>query len=152
MPRKKKKLWAPTSRKTCLYPQPFFVCQITDQVGQREEEQKRKAEERERKSKEQAKKVKQAVEKANTSAPILSADENEAGPSCLKEPSRKKPRRDALPSSTDSEIDFNVCCMCFGTYSEDVANGDGRNWIECTCGRWLHEDCAEDCLLNKDGK
>ena len=119
---------------------------------QREEKQKRKAEERERKSKERAKKVKQAVEKANTSAPILSADENEAGPSCLKEPSRKKPRRDALPSSTDSEIDFNVCCMCFGTYSEDVANGDGRNWIECTCGRWLHEDCAEDCLLNKDGK
>ena len=116
---------------------------------QREEEQKRKAEERERKSKERAKKVKQAVEKANTSAP---ADENEAGPSCLKEPSTKKPRRDALPSSTDSEIDFNVCCMCFGTYSEDVANGDGRNWIECTCGRWLHEDCAEDCLLNKDGK
>ena len=138
-----------------------------DRKRQREEEQKRKAEERERKSKERAKKVKQAVEnknkkksrnatletqKANTSAPILSADENEAGPSCLKEPSRKKPRRDALPSSTDSEIDFNVCCMCFGTYSEDVANGDGRDWIECACGRWLHEDCAEDCLLNKDGK
>ena len=70
----------------------------------------------------------------------------------MKESSREKPYRDALPSSTDSEIDFNVCCMCFGTYSEDVANGDGRDWIECACGRWLHEDCAEDCLLNKDGK
>ena len=106
----------------------------------------------ENKNKKKSRNATLETQKADTSAPILSADENEAGPSCLKEPSRKKPRRDALPSSTDSEIDFNVCCMCFGTYSEDVANGDGRDWIECACGRWLHEDCAEDCLLNKDGK
>ena len=41
--------------------------------------------------------------------------------------------------------------MCFGLYTEDVERGDGRDWIECVCGRWLHEDCAEDSLLDKDG-
>ena len=47
------------------------------------------------------------TQKANTSAPILSADENEAGPSCLKEPSRKKPRRDALTLKL-----ISMCVIC----------------------------------------
>jgi len=39
--------------------------------------------------------------------------------------------------------------MCFTTY-EDVLAGDGAVWIPCFCGRWLHEDCAEECVVDKD--
>ena len=39
------------------------------------------------------------------------------------------------------EIDVNECCMCFGTYEEDIMEGAGAEWMSCACGRWLHEDC-----------
>ena len=52
----------------------------------------------------------------------------------------------------ESEIDVNVCCTCFVRYEDDIISGSGADWISCTCGRWLHEDCAEDCVLDKDGK
>ena len=48
-------------------------------------------------------------------------------------------------------IDPTVCCMCFGTY-EDVLEEAGADWISCACGRWLHEDCAEECRINSDGQ
>ena len=115
---------------------------------QREEEQKQKARERQRKSEERAKKAREAAEKKNkksgnvtvetqndTSALVPSTDLNEAGPSCS-----KKPRLEVQHLSSDFQVDTNLCCMCFGLYSEDVENGDGRDWIECVCGRWLHED------------
>ena len=42
------------------------------------------------------------------------------------------------------EIDLNECCMCIGTYEDDIMEGAGAEWISCACGRWLHEDCAEN--------
>ena len=48
-------------------------------------------------------------------------------------------------------IDPNVCCMCFGNYEEDVLDGCGADWIDCACGRWLHVDCAEDCITDCHG-
>ena len=32
----------------------------------------------------------------------------------------------------------NVCCVCFQLYLGEEENTD---WIQCACGRWLHEDC-----------
>ena len=49
-------------------------------------------------------------------------------------------------------IDDGECCMCFTTYEEDIRDQSGKEWVECACGRWLHEDCAEDCVLDNDGK
>ena len=58
---------------------------------------------------------------------------------------------DTLRLANDNEvIDPNTCCMCFVTYEEDVLAGDGAVWIPCPCGRWLHEDCAEECVVDKD--
>lgn len=53
--------------------------------------------------------------------------------------------------SIDEEIDPNVCCMCFGSY-DDLMEGAGTEWISCACGRWLHEDCGEDCILDDSGQ
>ena len=33
--------------------------------------------------------------------------------------------------------DGDHCCMCFGSYQEDIDTGR-----ECFCTRWLHEDCT----------
>ena len=39
------------------------------------------------------------------------------------------------------------CCMCFIMY-EDIQDQTGKEWVECACRRWLHEDC----VLDNDGK
>ena len=31
-------------------------------------------------------------------------------------------------------------------------SGLGGEWISCSCGRWLHEECAEDCVIDNNGK
>ena len=58
-----------------------------------------------------------------------------------------------LDSNKDSctNSDINTC-MYFGLYSEGVVSGDGRDWIECACGRRLYEECAEDCEADVNGK
>ena len=60
------------------------------------------------------------------------------------------PNDGRLSNDQEDVIDPNTCCMCFVSFEEDVLAGDGAVWIPCPCGRWLHEDCAEGCLLDKD--
>ncbi len=36
-----------------------------------------------------------------------------------------------------TEVDTDVC---FESYDADVKEANGSEWIECSCGRWLHED------------
>ena len=65
------------------------------------------------------------------------------------EPPRKKTRKGKHVALPDTEIDTNVCCVCFGLYTEDVS---GADWIECACGHWLHEERAEECVVDAGGK
>ena len=41
--------------------------------------------------------------------------------------------------------------MYFESWDDDVYEGGGAEWIFCKCGRWLHEDCVEDVVEDKDG-
>jgi len=37
-----------------------------------------------------------------------------------------------------TKVDYDTetqCCVCFKDYVE------GDEWVQCTCGRWLHENC-----------
>ena len=45
-------------------------------------------------------------------------------------------------SDLDGTLDSNRCCACFSSYDGDV--GTGREWLQCGCGRWIHEECVED--------
>ena len=56
-----------------------------------------------------------------------------------------------LGQQLSETIDTNVCCMCLGMYEDDALKKTGADWIACACGRWLHEDCAEDCVQDDDG-
>ena len=44
----------------------------------------------------------------------------------------------------------SACCVCFGSYDEDI--GTGREWAECSCKRWLHEDCVDEEDMDSNGK
>jgi len=52
----------------------------------------------------------------------------------------------------DEVIDPNTCCMCFVNYEDDVLEGAGAQWIYCKCGRWVHEDCVEETVLDSHGE
>ena len=50
--------------------------------------------------------------------------------------------------SRSEDLNCGECCVCFDTYDEDVALETGRDWVECACQRWLHKECAEDCVID----
>ena len=50
----------------------------------------------------------------------------------------------------DETVHENLCCVCFGSYDEDI--GTGREWVECSCKRWLHEDCVDEEDMDSSGK
>ena len=74
----------------------------------------------------------------NDNAENEDSDEHSSGA----QPVRKKTRGVNEHVCEKSTIDTNLCCVCYIYYQEDVAEANGRNWIACSCGRWLHEDCA----------
>ena len=41
-----------------------------------------------------------------------------------------------------------VIAVCFEKHSDN----DYCDWIECVCGKWIHEDCIEEVLYDADGK
>ena len=119
---------------------------------QKEIEQKRKAEERLKKAKTRAEKVNQVAKKKGSRGVIektAPGEKNSRSQESGGKPPRKTPCKEQHKVGADAEIDTNVCCVCFGLYSEDVS---GADWIECGCGLWLHEECAEECVVDANGK
>ena len=53
-----------------------------------------------------------------------------------------------MDSSSTEQVNYNKCCVCFVLYEEDQY---GKDWVACACGRSLHEDCADDCIIDSDG-
>ena len=78
--------------------------------------------------------------------PRPSAGRKRAGDNERKRKPAKHPRTD---HSSSSAFDQSECCICFVTYEDDQS---GKDWVECACGRWLHEDCADDCFVDDEGK
>ena len=54
------------------------------------------------------------------------------------------------PKAIDDSIDFDRCCACFGLYADDA--GTDRQWIECSCRQWIHEDYVENIIYDANGK
>ena len=38
------------------------------------------------------------------------------------------------------------CAFCYEQFGSD-----DLEWVECSCGRWVHEECIEDILTDDDG-
>ena len=56
-------------------------------------------------------------------------------------------KRKYLGDTEASSNNENQCCVCFEMY--DPLQGD---WVQCSCTRWLHEDCVLDVIKDADGK
>lgn len=54
-------------------------------------------------------------------------------------------------SKEQFKVDVNTCCICFGTYEEDLLAGGGEDWLQCSCGKWVHEECVKDCVADNQG-
>ncbi len=125
---------------------------------EREQERKRKAEERLRKAEERARKKEENARKTKEKARRTSTNSakagtkrkaNESAGNTTFSPPQK--RTCTTEKQQAEDVDTNVCCVCFTTYEEDVQEQSGQDWLACACGRWLHEDCAEDCIRDESG-
>ena len=110
----------------------------------KEEEQRKKAEERARKqeqrAKEKAEKEAQRAKKAKGKQP--------ATVGIKRGPSTRPSKFPRMESSLSEQVNDNKCCVCFVLYEDDQS---GKDWVACACGRWLHEDCADDCVIDSGG-
>ena len=119
---------------------------------QKEEEQKRKPEEKERKAAQQeaAKALKEAAKANREAAKLAEREKKELQKSCESGQKRQtcrvaatsRPKRPKLKENVDNSISADLCCVCFGSYQEDV--GTDREWLQCSCSRWIHEDCVDN--------
>ena len=102
---------------------------------QREELKKQKAAAKEQKAKERAEKARIAADKR------------------VKKASTTRRRAQTKPSNSarnEENISSDICCACFGSYQQDVAEQNGAEWIQCSCTHWLHEDCIVAHLVNSE--
>ena len=77
------------------------------------------------------KEKKQGVKRKTVKAPNATASRS------------KKSRVSELKIQPNEDIDPNTCCTCFVWCEDDLLWG--------VCGRWLHEDGAEDCVADDQG-
>ena len=101
----------------------------------REEEKKQNKLERERKRWEReeiaAEKKRRKEEKQKATKPKQKA---------VKQKSKKTEEKDTTE-------DDSMCSICSRMYSLDVEEGNGREWIQCACGVWLHDDCIPEDIV-----
>ena len=67
--------------------------------------------------------------------------------------SKDAPKTSCTSRSSEEEINTDQCAICFRTYNDDVLDGTGEDWIECACGRWVHENCVDyDIVVDATGR
>ena len=118
---------------------------------ERAEEKTRKAEEKARKAEEKTWKAEEKAQKTNASSvrPGVRLKKRKANESTDKETTSPPEKR--TRTAEQEVIDTNICCVCFTSFEEDALEQTGLEWVACECGRWLHEDCAEDCIQDESG-
>ena len=77
--------------------------------------------------------------------------QKEARKLCVAEAKSKKTHK-KKQNSTATDITQNTCCECLLTYEQDIKQGTGAEWVECVCGRWLHEECIDHVEYDENGQ
>ena len=119
---------------------------------QREEEQKQKAIDKAKKAAErEAAKAKKEAARAEKGAAKTKTVTSQATSGTKRHcPTSQRQAQKKAQCEIDETVHENHCCACFGFYDEDI--GTGREWVECSCKRWLHEDCVDEEDMNSSGK
>ena len=108
---------------------------------------KRKKEEREQRLKQRNSTRSKPVAKKQTTKNNDSAAPTPIGPSTQNKFSARKKRKVDKSEEAKEDADECVCSFCFGKYADD----QGNDWIRCACSRWVHEECAEDVIVDAEG-
>ena len=129
----------------------------------REEEQRKKVEERAKKAAQrQAEKEKKETEKAIKQVEKIAKQVSKKSKEGSTSECRKRPATTSDPgqdrsirqkfskSSSPEHINPNQCCACFGLLEDDI--GMGSEWLQCSCTRWIHEECVEDVVCSDNGE
>ena len=144
---------------------------------EKEDAAKKKAEERAKKAEEAAKKRENRAKKRTMPVPDANiqakkrktvSDPAVAGTSATADPSssgssdtgtsiksRNSSRLSAAAARSDTfdtTINSDVCCVCYRTFEDDQLEGNGLEWVQCVCGRWLHEECICDIDIDDQGR
>ena len=81
----------------------------------------------------------------STSSVISASSVVAASSLCLPGPSSVTTSHMDGLSSQEDQVNCE-CPFCFKTYCHD-----GKEWLECACGRWIHEQCIEEVILDSGG-
>ena len=109
----------------------------------KEEEQRKKAEERaikqEQRARERAPRKKHRGPRQQRGSNLLLLEEREVPTLEVLDPQNfhEWPR-------VNRSMTTNVV---FVMYEDDQS---GKDWVACACGGWLHEECADDCIIDSD--
>ena len=119
---------------------------------QKEEEQERKAKEKARKAaeREEARINREAAKAEKAVARVKKTSELSLSGNKCSSPTNPRPSRKKVRSEFAAAVDADHWCVCFGSYQEDIDTG--RDWLQCNCERWLHEDCSDDEDIDGSGK
>ena len=126
------------------------------EIAKKAEERTKRNELRARKAEEKAEeKARKELEKKRKRAKSIECQEDGGSAHNVVQPKKStrictNPKRARLQD--DDDISGDKCCVCFQDFEEDVELGIGIEWAQCTCTRWLHEDCILDCITGISGK
>ena len=82
---------------------------------------------------------------ATASASCESAASPQSTPAPDTDSSAQVRESDSVPHIETAE-ETCECAFCYGGYTQD-----GEEWVKCACGRWVHERCMEEVILDDDG-
>ena len=111
-----------------------------EERARKEEEKAKRAEE---KAKERALKTEERSKRKTTNkkrAEPATSSEPSCASSCTEKNEQPRQKNANTVLSRSEDLNSGECCVCFDTYDEDVALETGRDWVECACQRWLHEE------------
>ena len=120
---------------------------------QRDDKKKEKESLAKKKSEEKLRKVNER-KKTVAKKPSIRRNQCTSGGASSSGESSAQPSRSVSSSTASNQDPLNTdqCCECLRLYSEDVRMGTGAEWVECVCGRWLHEECIDSIEYNASGK
>ena len=110
-------------------------CKDAERAQKKAEREAAKAEREAAKAEREAAKVRTKTAVKTRGKAKRKADEGES--SCSKK------------AKLDTAVQSDTCCVCFGSYEEDA--GTDREWLQCKCNRWIHEDCVDYDDSSSDG-
>ena len=109
-----------------------------DRKRQRAEEKIQKEKDKASKALEQSRKRAQPVEEQGQGAGVGAARVD-----------RSTAKRCQLE---DDSLSSDQCCACFQAFQKEIELGAGTEWVQCACTRWLHKNCALDCIEDSSDK